>query len=325
MSGSEGEASATGQLARALVARLLWFVATLTGAAVFLQVLLWASPGDPIDLLPNGAELRPALEAEWGLDQPLPIRLATSLGHALQGDLGTSLSVRPGADVAELLAPALARSAALLLPGLLLGLGAALLLATWTTGRKSAVRTGIELLSVAPVFLLAYLLVVGLNDLTWQLIEADRIARPGWFALPDQASGLRSALAIGVLAVGSSSLTEQHAACEDELGRLRQSGFIEAARARGAAVWPHLVWNLVAPLTTLATSRIAFLLGSLVILEKILLMNGAGALLWEACLQRDYPLAMGISLAAALVVCLARLLGDILKVVVDPRLRGRST
>ena len=40
--------------ARAAAWRFGWFVATLVGAAAFVAVLLWAAPGDPIDLLPNG-------------------------------------------------------------------------------------------------------------------------------------------------------------------------------------------------------------------------------------------------------------------------------
>jgi len=322
--GSAEDAVAAGRLVRALVLRTGWFLATLLGAAFLLQALLWAAPGDPIDLLPNGEELRADLEEEWGLDQPLPLRFAGFVSRGLQGDLGNSLTVRPGASVVELVKPAAARSFRLLLPALLLGMSLALVLGRLTAGRQSALRRLVEVLSVAPVFLLAYVIVIGLNDVTFHAMQSGWISRPDWFALPDQASSLRTAIAIAVLAVGSSSLTELHAATENEIVQIRESGYVEAAIARGGSPEKHEAWNLIPPLSSLASSRVTFMVGGLIILEKVLLMNGAGALLWEACLRRDYNLAMGLTLCAALVVCGARLLGDVVRVVVDPRLRSQA-
>ena len=306
---------------RAALSRALWFAATLVGAVFFVQLLLWAAPGDPIDLLPNGAELRPALEIEWGLDQPLPVRLWTYLVHALHGDLGTSLAVRPGVAVGTLLGPALGRSAEILVLALFASLILSLALAGLTRGRRPLVRGLVQLLTVAPVFLLAYLLVLGINEATWSLIQAGTIARPAWFALPDQPSALRNALAIAVLAMGSGSLGETHAALEQELVTILHSPYATAARARGQPLSGLTLRNLLPPLLAVAARRVPFLLGGLVILEKVLLINGAGSLLWQACLQRDYPVAMGLCLAAALAVAAARLVVDLARLALDPRLR----
>ncbi len=307
---------------RAVGLRAAWFAATLLGAVFFVQFLLWAAPGDPVDLVPNGEEIRPLLEAEWGLDRPLPVRFLASVGRALHGDLGSSLTVRPGAPVAELVARAAGASAHLLLPALLVTVLAGTALAWFTAGRGAWARRVVQAVSVAPVFLLAYLLIVGINETTFALIEAGRIARPGWFALPDQPSALRTALGILVLAVGSGSLGEVHAGIEDELVRIRDAPFVEAVIARGGRPGWHVLVNLLPPLAALAANRVAFLMGGLVVIEKVLMLNGGGALLWEACLRRDYPLATGLVLAMALVVAAARLLGDLARIAIDPRLRG---
>jgi len=79
----------------------------------------------------------------------------------------------------------------------------------------------------------------------------------------------------------------------------------------------------VAPLATLAAGRVGFLVGGLVVVEKVLLLNGAGALMWDACLKRDYPLAMGLAIAAAAIVAVANLVADLVRFSVDPRLRRR--
>lgn len=301
--------------------RLLVFVATVLGAAVLLQILLLAAPGDPIDLVPNGEDLRAELEAEWHLDRPPAERIAASVGAALRGDLGTSLSVRPGAPVRELIAASLPRSAGLLVGAFALGLGAAFGLAWSTAGRPSRARWILQLLSVPPVFLLAWMLVVGLDEAAWYAMSRGWISRPDWFALPDQASALRTALAIGVLAIGSGSLFEQHAACEEEILRVRQSRYVEAARALGTPTTPHVLANLLAPLASLAASRVAWQVGGLVVIEKVLLLGGAGSLLWDAALQRDYPLSLGLGLVAAVVVATASLAADLLRLAADPRLR----
>jgi peptide/nickel transport system permease protein len=314
---------AVSSLAIQIGVRAGWFALTLLGAAFLVEVLLWASPGDPIDLLPNGEDLRPLLEKEWGLDLPLAVRFLRFVGKALQGDFGTSLTVHPGMPVRELVVDAWIRSMGLLVPSLLTSLAIALALAWFTAGTPSKVRGLVQVVSVAPVFLFAYLLVVGINDATFALLEGGYIDRPDWFALPDQPSWVRTALAIAAMAIGSGCLTELHAGAENELVQIRTSGFIDAVRARGGPAAPHVLPNLVAPLATLAAGRVGFLVGGLVVVEKVLLLNGAGALMWDACLKRDYPLAMGLAIAAAAIVALANLVGDLVRFSVDPRLRRR--
>ena len=295
--------------------RLLWFVGLVVGAAVLLQVLLWAAPGDAIDVV-GDASLRAGLTAEWGLDQPLPVRMFRYGTAALQGDLGTSLTVRPGAGVAQTIATAAARSAAVLIPALLLSGGLALAMSLW--GRRWRV---VQAISVAPVFLIAHMLVLGLNEATFALVQQGSISRPDWFALPLTESTLRSALAITILAVGSGALSTLSGELRAEVRKIQSSGYIEAARARGASLLPHILGNLLPPLMVSLASQVAFLMGGLIILERVLLLGGAGSLLWESALQRDYPLAMGLGLLAAVVVCGARLVSDVSRIMVDPRLR----
>ena len=86
-------------------------------------------------------------------------------------------------------------------------------------------------------------------------------------------------------------------------------------------MWPHVLRNLMPELVHLAASRIVLLIGGLVILERIFNLNGAGTLIWRACVERDYPLALGLVLGAAVLVCLARLLADIFRLIWDPRLK----
>lgn len=305
---------------RAGVRHIAAFVATLLGAAAFVMALLVLAPGDPIDLLPNGEALRPTLEAQWGLDRPVPVRWLRSVGRALTLDFGTSLTYRPGEPVGAVIAGPALRTLGLVFGALscsvLWGFGLA-----WLTAGQARRGWIVQLVSIVPVFLLTHALVLGINEATWSLVQAGHIERPGWFALPDQPSALRTTLAIVVLAVGSGALAEAHSQIEDALNQIRKSPYVDAVRARGQSTLPHILRNLVPPLATTVAERAAFLAGGVVIAEKVLLVNGLGAVLWQAAILRDYDLALAIALLAAAFVGLARLLADGVRVAIDPRMR----
>ena len=74
----------------------------------------------------------------------------------------------------------------------------------------------------------------------------------------------------------------------------------------------------------MAASRVVMLAGGLVILERVFSLNGAGAMIWRACMERDYPLAIGLVLGAAILVGLSRLLSDVFRILWDPRVKEAS-
>jgi peptide/nickel transport system permease protein len=306
------------------VLRRAWLgLATLGGAAALVQGLLWLAPGDAIDILPNAEEVRPVLEHEWGLDQPIWVRWATFLWRALHFDLGTSLTWRPGAPVIEVIAWPALRTLGWVSAGMLVSLAIAVVMARVTAGRPSIARRAVQLLSPVPLFLLAHFAINGLNSVAFDLMNRGFIARPSWFALPDTDSWLRTLLAVGLLAIGSGALTDLHGQVEDAFVAVRGSGYVDAARARGEPVGAHVAWNLTPILASLACSRVAFFVGGTVVLEKVLLLNGVGAVLWQAAQLRDYNVALGITVVLAAVVVSVRLVGDLIKLALDPRV-GRE-
>ena len=300
-------------LARAALGRVGGAALSLLGVAALLQLLLRAAPGDPIDLLPDGEANRAALERAWGLDRSLP----AVLSDVMRGNLGESLTLRPGAPVASLVAEAAAQSAPLLLLALPLSLALAVPLARSPRGRALAAA-----LSATPIFLFAFGLVSAINEGTFALMQGGHISAPAWFALPDQPSALRSLLAALSLAVASGNLSAVANHMLAETTRARASGWLEALTARGEpSGWP-LLRNLLPGALALLGARAASLVGGLVVLEKVMLVPGAGAMLWDAALARDYPLALGLSLAAAAAVVGLSLSCELGRLALDPRLRG---
>ena len=311
------------KVALLLLQPLASFVATMAGALFFVSALLFFSPGNAADVVAQDEQLRQALVEEWGLDGSVFQQYGAYLTRALGGDFGVSLTYRPGAPVAELMAAKAPDTLFLVLTALFLSVTVGTLVAFWSAGRPNSLsRTAIQWLSVPPVFLVAYLGMVGLDAWAYGSTVEKGLTPPPWFPLLMETSPVKTALAVTVLAFASSALTEIHGTAEREIRRIRNSGYVDAARARGAPTWPHTLSNLLPALTTLVSNRAAFFLGGAIVVEKVFGIHGLGDVLWEACRKRDFPLVLGITLLSAGFVCGIRLLADWVRLALDPRQRG---
>ena len=308
----------------ALVRRFAAALATAVVATGLLLALLALAPGDPLSGLPEGSEIRAQLSQQLGLNQPVWVRWLEHLGRILSLDFGTSWVYRPGAPVTEVIArPALVSLALVGCASLLTAAsGSALALATSARGARG--RLVIQAVSLVPAFLLAYTSVTAINAAVWWAMGEGLIARPSWFALPDQPSVVRNLLAVFVLGVGSGTLSEVHGELEDALARITRAPWVDAARARGQATWPLVLRAFAPDLVASMAARAPRLVGGVVVVEKLLLLNGAGAILWEAATLRDYELALSIGVLAAALVAAIRLAADGLRIVLVPKLREVS-
>jgi peptide/nickel transport system permease protein len=316
-------------VARALALRALTFATTSAGAVLAVGLCFATLEGDAIDLLPNGPELRAQLAAEWGLEGGVGQRLAGALSRAARFDFGTSLSVEPGTPVATLMWSAGARSARLLLPALVLallaGFGGALLAGAAGERTPPPWRTRVvRLLSAASALptVLAVLGVVSVgNHLTWQLVEGGHIDRPAWFALPETDHPVRTLIAVVLLAGASAAFAWSVARASHTLSDLAARPFVAAERARGGPVGWLFLRHMLVPAARMSAAQLPLLLSALVVVERGIGMPGAGSLFWLSCGQRDWPLAVGLAVLAALVATTARFMADTLAVLLDPRER----
>lgn len=302
------------------LAVLSWGSATLCGSVALVFALLLVAPGDPVDLVGGDAPAA-RLRADFGYDRGPGERLAGWFTGVARGDLGVSRVVRPGAPVAEVLGGRLGSSIATLAAATALLGGGGLALAAFTRGERARARAAVQVLSSPPPFLAAFLLVTALDAAAWEAMGRGWIERPAWFALPDQPSALRWGIGVVVLAVGSGALSQVHAELEDHWVRTDRLPWIDAARGRGAPATPLILRATLPVLAASVAGRAAVLAGGLVVVEKVLLVPGAGALLFDAAAARDYDLALAGTLLATTWVVAARTLADLTRRWLDPRLR----
>ena len=109
-----------------ILRRLLHAIPLLLAVAILNFALIAAAPGDPLTALvgdfPAPPEYVAKIRVEYGLDQPMPVRLVRYLGHLARGDFGYSFANR--APVATLVAERL--GATLRLTGTALGVASVL-------------------------------------------------------------------------------------------------------------------------------------------------------------------------------------------------------
>jgi oligopeptide transport system permease protein len=296
--------------------RVAGAIPTLLVLAALTFFLLRFAPGGPFDsdrAFPP--EVQAAIEAKYGLDQPLPIQFARWLGDVLQGDLHESFQYL-GRPVTEILSESLPTSMQLglisLLFSLLVGLplGA---LAAWKQNTRW--DFGAVFLTVAGISLPSYL-VASLLILVFSLWL-------GW--LPPALWEDASSMILPVITLSTRPLALIARLTRSSTLEALASDYVRTAYAKGlssiAVVFRHALRNSLIPVVTLLGPITANLLTGSFLVEVVFQIPGLGRHFVNAVLNRDYPLVMGITLLYGVVLIASNLLVDIAYAWVDPRIR----
>ena len=307
--------------------RLAIALLTLLGMSIVIFALLRLAPGDIVDILFSAAgyvnpDEKAAILKELGMDRPLYVQYLEWLGQILRGDLGKSYRYDlPAWQIIKPLLPVTIELAVLsMVVAVLLGV---------PTGVISAVKQDSTLDYVLRVLSLAGLsmpsfwlgMVIILAMVTWLgWIPALTYVGPRenlgihlvQFGLPALAVGYRSSALI--MRITRSSLLE-----------VLREDYIRTAWAKGqrgaTVIWRHALKNAVLPVITVIGIEFAFLIGGLVVTEKVFNLPGVARFLVDAVLWRDYPVVQNLVMFIAVIVILSNLIVDLLYGLLDPRVR----
>ena len=109
----------------------------------------------------------------------------------------------------------------------------------------------------------------------------------------------------------------------DGLEEIQNKPFVLNLRANGfdekTITLKHVVPNAAGPLIAVAGVELGMLLGGALITEVIFSLPGMGRLAVNAILQRDYPLIIGCTLTAGVLVIISNLIADVVKAKIDKR------
>ena len=104
--------------------------------------------------------------------------------------------------------------------------------------------------------------------------------------------------------------------------------FVKTARAKGVSqsrVWRrHVARNAILPVVTLAGLQAGQLVGGAVLTETVFAWPGIGRLMFDALVQRDYSVLLGVFfVSSAMVVCF-NIATDLVYRIVDPRIEAHA-
>jgi len=333
------------QLFRNIFLRLLSTLITLFGVAVIVFFVIRVVPGNPIAMmLPPGATDADIarLEAFYGLDKPLVEQFIIWLGGVLQGDFGTSISMRqPVIDLVLGRLPAtLELSFMALVLALLIGGTLAL---TGTRFRETRTEAAIDVtngmaLSV-PDFLWGLLLILAFGvlmpvfhisgrvspsldlDFTTNFYLLESIARLRFAVFADLLAHMflpALALAIPLAAIIAQLLKQS-------LKETMHLDYVTLSRTKGYGenhvITREALPNAILPTLTLVGVQFTFLIGGTVIIERLFSYEGLGNMAIDAVINRDLPLIQGIVILFALIFTAVNLVVDLTYAMLNPRLR----
>ncbi|MFQ3188423.1 MAG: microcin C transport system permease protein [Oleiphilaceae bacterium] len=101
--------------------------------------------------------------------------------------------------------------------------------------------------------------------------------------------------------------------------------YMRTAIAKGVSyrrsVTAHAMRNSMIPIATTFGQNITLLVSGSFLIETIFDIDGFGLLGFNAIIDRDYPIVMGIVLLSSLLLLIGNIISDILVALVDPRIR----
>ena len=310
-----------------IIRRIAYLVPVLFVLTVVVFAFVEMLPGNIIDTLVgtegnNDPEVRKILEKEYGLDQPVYLRYAKWLFRAMQGDFGMSLVTRRPVSV-ELLS-GIPATVYLAVVGISLSMLIAVPLGTIAAvKRNTAIDYTAQVSSLIgisiPEFWFAILCVLFFSlYLGW--LPSSGFANPfddpwaslKFLILPAAAVGFRQA-AYTTRLTRSSMLDEMN------------KEYVDTARSVGLSerkvIFKYTLRNAMIPTITISGLQLANLLGGTVVLESIFAWPGIGRAIFEAILQRDYPLVQAGVLVLGVIVVIMNLLVDLTYRLLNPRVK----
>jgi peptide/nickel transport system permease protein len=294
--------------------------------------LIRMAPGDPALVMAGeagaGDQIFVAqLREKFGLDKPLPVQLYVYVKGILSLDLG--FSFRQQMPVAKLILDRL--PATLLLTGtafaisLVFGVLFGTLAARWAGSWTDTAITVLALIFYAtPLFWVALMAILLFS------VAMDWLPSFGYETVGANYTGFAHVLDVGAhlimpaTTIGLFFMATYTRMTRASMLEVKRLDFVKTARAKGlrdAVIQRrHVLRNALLPVVTLAGLQAGTLVGGAVLTETVFAWPGIGRLMYEALLQRDYNLLLGVFVVCSAMVLVFNLLTDLIYRSVDPRI-----
>jgi ABC-type dipeptide/oligopeptide/nickel transport system permease component len=312
-----------------LVKRAFFAVATVFVAITINFFIFRVMPGDAVRNLskvPNATpELQQSLTEQFGLDKPLWQQYLVYLKELSHGQMGVSFTNQQ--PVFDNLMEALRNTIPMVLLGTIVAILAGVFTGVFSAWRRGTMRDRISTyLAIAfysvPTQWLALVLLIYLSQ--WfpsHGMTDDFMLNPTWF---DQVGDVLIHMALPSLTLaltlyGGYTLIVRSAMLET-LGE----DYVLTAVAKGMPqrriVTKHALRNALLPTTTLIALSLGYIVAGAILIETVFSWPGIGYAVYQAVLQRDYPMLQGAFLVLTISVVFFNFVADLVYFKLDPRI-----
>lgn len=309
--------------------RSLFAVATVFIALTVNFVLFRVLPGDAvtrISRVPNASPaLKHALEVEFGLDKPLWQQYVLYLQQLFQGNLGVSFANRQ--PVLGNLMEAFANTLPMVTTGTVIAIVLGIAVGVYSAVRRGTIgdhlSTNLAVVFYAfPTQFLGMMLLILFAGVLPSVGMSDPFAvglSPGQQFLDVLAHMVLPVTTLVLTLYAEEALIVRSAMLET-LGE----DYILTARAKGLPrrriIGSYALRNAALPTITQVALSLGAIVSGSILVEVIFSWPGIGRALYNAVLQRDYPMLQGGFLIITITVVLLNYLADLLYYRLDPRL-----
>ena len=309
--------------------RVAFALVTVFVAVTINFVLFRLAPGSAVTNLsriPHATQqLRHALEVQFGLDKSKGEQYLIYLKQLVHGNLGVSyeneqpVSTNLRVELINTLPMVTLGTVFSIIVGTLTGV-----IAAWRRGTPTeavTVSSALGFYSMPTQWLGLMLIIIFAGVLPTGGMTNEFLLNPGfWQHLKDLGSHiLLPALTLGLVLYGEYTLIVRSALLET-LGE----DYILTARAKGLKPWTivrkHALRNAMLPITTLVALSLGYIVAGAILIETVFSWPGIGRGVYDAVLERDYPMLQGAFLLLTVSVVLCNLVADLLYFKLDPRI-----
>lgn len=310
---------------RYLSERLLSLIPTLTVVAVVVFTLVHMTPGDPAAVMlgPEATQEQVTkLRVQLGLEDPLVVQFGRWVSRAVRGDLGQSIFLHQ--PVSEAIMSRVEPTGLLTLMATLVAVGLGVPLGVVASTRHNQFTDRVTMM-IALLGLSVPSFWLGLNLIMIFAVKLGMLPAAGytpWSEDPSRAIMhlLMPAFSLGFAQAGLIARMSRSSML-DILGQ----DYIRTARAKGLAErvvsYKHAMKNAMIPTLTVIGLTVSTLAGGAVVTETVFNLPGAGRLLLQSVLRRDYPVIQGAVLYVALLYAVVNIVVDVAYAWIDPRVR----
>lgn len=262
-----------------------------------------------------------AMMASLGLDRPVVVQYVEWLAGVFRGDFGTSLFTSE--PVGKAVVSRLAVTMSIVLVALVFTVIISVILGVLAASRAGAidkVAQGVSLTGLLlPNLLIAIILVVVFA------INLRVLPATGYTPITEDPMAWAASITIPVIVLVINSVANLAAQIRGTMiGELRKD-YVRTLKTRGVPTWSivykHALRNAAAPALVVLSFEFLGMLGGALIIEQVFALPGFGSYSFQASIQGDIPVIMGITVFSVMLVVGINLLTDLINGWVNPKAR----